>query len=191
MPYAKDGLKICSACRVEKPVSEFNRNKKAKDGLSNQCTLCLRDARRKYRQKLGLCAVPGCKNRAVGGLRHGGICSTHYEWRLKGKDFAIPVRYIGPRGGGSITANGYRMHFVNGRSVMEHRLVMEEHLGRYLWPWENVHHKNGQRADNRPENLELWITKQPKGQRVSDLLDFVVSHYDKELREKLASLEAP
>lgn len=52
----------------------------------------------------------------------------------------------------------------------QHRVVMEEMLGRPLLPGENVHHKNGVRHDNRPENLELWVTYQPSGQRVEDLL---------------------
>jgi len=54
--------------------------------------------------------------------------------------------------------------------VFQHRLVMEEHLGRELLPSENVHHKNGVRNDNSLDNLELWTTKQPSGQRVSDLV---------------------
>ena len=33
-----------------------------------------------------------------------------------------------------------------------------------------MHHKNGQRADNRIENLELWSKSQPSGQRVVDKL---------------------
>lgn len=55
-----------------------------------------------------------------------------------------------------------------GNYVFEHVLVMEEMLGRYLLPGENVHHRNGVRDDNRPENLELWTSPQPAGIRASD-----------------------
>ena len=53
--------------------------------------------------------------------------------------------------------------------VMEHRVVMEKILGRFLYPHETIHHRNGVRHDNRPENLELWIVRQPAGQRAAEL----------------------
>ena len=56
--------------------------------------------------------------------------------------------------------------------ILEHRLVMELNIGRYLLPSENIHHRNGVRDDNRLENLELWQTHQPVGQRTEDLVNF-------------------
>src|SRR5215218_2337695 len=60
--------------------------------------------------------------------------------------------------------------------VYEHVLVMSQLLGRPLFPDEQVHHRNGQRDDNRAGNLELWTTlRQPTGQRVEDLVRWALT----------------
>jgi hypothetical protein len=71
-------------------------------------------------------------------------------------------------------------------NVMEHRVRMEEMLGRELLPGENVHHVNGVRDDNRPQNLELWSTSQPCGQRVADKTQWALEWLAQYAPERLA-----
>lgn len=76
--------------------------------------------------------------------------------------------------GGYVHHTGYKIIRNNGRVIPEHRSVMEKTLNRPLLRSETVHHKNGIRADNRPENLELWMMKDPPGQRVKDKLAWAI-----------------
>ena len=71
--------------------------------------------------------------------------------------------------------------------VFEHIKIISESLGRDLLSHENVHHLNGDRADNRIENLELWSKSQPCGQRIADKLKhavFLINEYSGEGLEK-------
>ena len=93
------------------------------------------------------------------------------------------------------STHGYIMVRRDGKKVMEHRLVMERIIGRPLKPTERVHHKNGKRDDNRPENLELWTgvgqsKKDPHGVRLVDkVLDMIDSLTKSERSKVIRRLE--
>lgn len=133
-----------------------------------------------YRRVTGLgtkCSVEGC-NRERWWLD---LCTTHGQRKKKyGDPLGVSPRILAAlerRKSGKVNKQGYRQVWVPGHSecvyaswALEHRVVMSDYLGRPLRKNENVHHVNGVKTDNRIENLELWVSSQPSGQRVADLL---------------------
>jgi hypothetical protein len=133
-----------------------------------------------------LCSFPECEKKHKG---HG-LCQGHLVQRKRGRD----LTRITPKSdqGRTKTTEGYVRLFMprhpsatKSGHVKEHRYVMELHLGRPLAAHENVHHKNGVKDDNRLENLELWVTPQPAGQRLVDLIDWMMDNYQDEIYERI------
>lgn len=120
------------------------------------------------------CRIDGCRSMARAQL----LCGKHYQ-RFVNHGDPLMVVHEKERAYGDTRpdANGYVQIRVPGHPnagvngwAQEHRVVMSDHMGRPLFADETVHHRNGHTSDNRIENLELWSSRHPKGQRVQDLL---------------------
>jgi hypothetical protein len=122
-----------------------------------------------------VCIIDGCNTKHLSK----GFCQKHWKsftaWIDKDRVSEDWQKYSPTKEKGYVKL--YRPNHPNTTKygmIMEHRLVMEEMVGRLLEKHETVHHKNGNRLDNRPENLELWSVRQPKGQRVEDKVEYAV-----------------
>jgi hypothetical protein len=174
----------CAVCRHKDASKKYiQKNKESfteyqRVYRDNNRELCNQRARNSYRKKP---EEYNAKNKILYREKNGISIDSPFKKNKNGE--------------GNIDVNGYKTITKKGHPnqmdakgrVREHVFVMSEFLGRPLRKGENVHHRNGIRHDNRIENLELWSTMQPPGQRVEDKIkwgiEFLSSYGYKVIKE--------
>lgn len=152
--------KKCTKCTKEKRLSEFHKSPTGRYGRRTDCKECV-----KNRQVSNGYYIHNKKSYCVCGSQKSYLSARCQE--------CARPKIAGREPTWRKNKSGYIIsRDENKKEIRQHRYVMEKYLNRKLKPHENVHHKNGIRDDNRLDNLELWSTSQPSGQRVGDKIEW-------------------
>jgi len=144
-PPAKKEILTCTHCNAEFELLSSERRAREKNGRKiKYCSKKCEGLAKRKRKSVN------CKN-------CGNMFETTRNTFCSRECVAEYARKTGIRKkNGYWYENGYKVLYLEGdKSIKEHRKIMEEHLGRKLKPYEVVHHINGDRSDNRIENLEV------------------------------------
>lgn len=126
-------------CQAKAAIKKANLKKKPKPrcGVTLKCIVCGKDFYvPQYRAKL---SVTKYCSRSCLAKNHLAKYFPVYGFKKTGKKLH----------------EKYKVIYINGKQVREHRWIMEQHIGRKLETWEHVHHINDNPLDNRIENLEV------------------------------------
>lgn len=147
-------MKYCAACKLNKDETNFHKNRSRKDGLQHHCKQC---SRTKWGRTLtcGTCGV--------------GFYVYHRNVKSRKTTLCVPCAFdcgknkrleIAKKNATYVFYNqkGYKFIFIGGEKKykLEHRLIMENKLGRKLNKHEVVHHIDNNIKNNAIENL--WLT---------------------------------
>jgi len=102
-----------------------------------------------------ICKIKGCKN--ILKKQDGTVCGAHRLRFMRHGNYDISPNWPNlKKGKAMITPLGYMRININGKRVLQHRHIMEKFIGRKLKKGERIHHNNGNKTDNRIENLQLF-----------------------------------
>ena len=151
--------KVCTSCKAEKDIKEFCKNRYSKDGLFTWCRKCLSERRSpplKVRIKCDNCGKPIVRYKSDVRKYKRSLCrDCHYDIFKENNPNWKGGKTKHVRGYVAVLCPEHPRAHKNSGYVFEHILVAEQKIGRPLRDDEEVHHIDGDKSNNDPDNLQV------------------------------------